>query len=133
MISQLGKVLPLVKDYVRRQHKHVSSEWDLGFHVYGQEKTMTTTPPGIFIVAEAIAETQDLANSLTSKARVAMIVSKSPLYTEEPPLSLVSTACAIPIAEGHCRERWLRHRRSHGDRDWTVRRVLGVPPHGTGA
>jgi hypothetical protein len=43
--------------------------------MYGKEREPTTDPAGVFIVAEAIAPTQALANSLTSKARVAMIVS----------------------------------------------------------
>lgn len=70
MINQLDSLLPRVKAYVDQQHPDVSGEWDIGFHIYGKGG-----PGAIFLVVECLAPTQQLANSIAAKARVAMIVS----------------------------------------------------------
>lgn len=51
--------------------------WELDFHVYGERKDTAKAPAEIFVVAEALAQTQQLATSIASKARIAMIVSAS--------------------------------------------------------
>jgi hypothetical protein len=68
-------VLATVKAYVKEQHKEVPEEWDLSSHVYGKGTHDATGPGEIFIVAEAIAPTQQLASSIASVARIGMIVS----------------------------------------------------------
>ncbi|KAH7198869.1 uncharacterized protein B0J16DRAFT_280795, partial [Fusarium flagelliforme] len=69
LISQIDKVLARVKLYVAQQHPEITSHWKLDFHVYGKGQF----PGQLFIVAEALASTQQLANSIASKARVGMI------------------------------------------------------------
>ncbi|CAG7560593.1 unnamed protein product [Fusarium equiseti] len=69
LISQIDKVLARVKLYVAQQHPEITSQWKLDFHVYGKGQF----PGQLFIVAEALASTQQLANSIASKARVGMI------------------------------------------------------------
>ncbi|KAL2878416.1 hypothetical protein SGCOL_006390 [Colletotrichum sp. CLE4] len=73
LIGQLDELFMLVKAYVRQQHKDVPGNWDLDFHTYGQEQTTPTGPGEIFIIAEAIAPTQELATGLVSTARIALI------------------------------------------------------------
>lgn len=79
MISQLDTLLSLVKEYVDQQHPHIKGKWDLDFHTYGNGQQTATGPNKVFIVAEAIAPTQQLATSIAAKARVAIIV--RPHYT----------------------------------------------------
>lgn len=74
LISQLDSLLNRVKGYVTQQHSHISEKWDLGFHTYGYDETNKTAHMGnIFLVAEALAETQATATSIASTARVACI------------------------------------------------------------
>ncbi|KAL8393801.1 hypothetical protein RB595_003522 [Gaeumannomyces hyphopodioides] len=85
LISMLDEVLARVKAYVAAQHAGINEgAWDLGFHVYGREVAAATVDTrglvggrrshgAVFIVAEALAPTQALANSIISKARIAMI------------------------------------------------------------
>ncbi|KAJ0296861.1 hypothetical protein COL5a_004915 [Colletotrichum fioriniae] len=73
LIEQLDDLLILVKAYVKQQHKDVSGDWDLDFHTYGKGQSTPTGPGEIFIVAEAIAPTQELATGLVSTARIALI------------------------------------------------------------
>lgn len=73
MISQLDNVLGMVKAYVKSQHKHIEGEWNLDFHVYGRDQFTAKGPGEVFVVAEALAPTQQIANSIASKARVGMI------------------------------------------------------------
>ncbi|KAF4457883.1 hypothetical protein F53441_236 [Fusarium austroafricanum] len=73
LISQIDKVLARVKAYVDQQHSDITGEWKLDFHVYGKGQYTPTGPGQLFIVAEALAPTQLLANSIASKARVGMI------------------------------------------------------------
>lgn len=73
MISQIDKLLNTVKSYVKSQHKDVTGEWDLNFHVYGKDQYTAKGPGEVFVVAESLAPTQQIANSIASKARVGMI------------------------------------------------------------
>lgn len=65
----------MIKGYVHQQHPDNSGEWKLDFHVYGKDQYDAAGPGELFVVAEALASTQQLANSVASKARVGMIVS----------------------------------------------------------
>ena len=67
LIPQIDDFLASVKAYVTQQHSHIKSSWDFDFHVYGRQPSSTE----IFIVGEAIAQAQDIANSLASTARIA--------------------------------------------------------------
>lgn len=73
MIAQIDKVLGTVKAYAKSQHKDVTGEWDLNFHVYGRDQYNAKGPGEVFVVAESLAPTQQIANSIASKARVGMI------------------------------------------------------------
>ncbi|KAM5356919.1 hypothetical protein ACJ41O_003565 [Fusarium nematophilum] len=72
LISQIDTVLARVKAYVAEQHREVSG-WKLDFHLYGKGQHTATGPGEIFVVAEALAPTQQLATSVASKARIGMI------------------------------------------------------------
>ncbi|KAH7274805.1 hypothetical protein B0J15DRAFT_518613 [Fusarium solani] len=73
LISQIDDVLAMVKRYVHQQHPDNAGEWKLDFHVYGKDQYNAAGPGELFVVAEALASTQQLANSVASKARVGMI------------------------------------------------------------
>ncbi|KAF5619591.1 uncharacterized protein FTJAE_11875 [Fusarium tjaetaba] len=73
LISQIDKLLARVKVYVDQQHPEITGQWNLDFHVYGKGQHTQAGPVQLFIVAEALAPTQQLANSIASKARVGMI------------------------------------------------------------
>ncbi|KAM0425482.1 hypothetical protein ACHAPT_009271 [Fusarium lateritium] len=74
LISQIDDVFAKVKGYVHQQHPDSAGEWKLDFHVYGKDQYTLAGPGELFVVAEALASTQQLANSVASKARVGMIV-----------------------------------------------------------
>ncbi|KAF5977280.1 hypothetical protein FCOIX_6547 [Fusarium coicis] len=73
LVSQIDKLLARVKVYVDQQHPEITGQWNLDFHVYGKDQHTQAGPGQLFIVAEALAPTQQLANSIASKARVGMI------------------------------------------------------------
>ncbi|RBR17448.1 hypothetical protein FVER53590_11950 [Fusarium verticillioides] len=73
LVSQIDKLLARVKVYVDQQHPEITGQWSLDFHVYGKDQYTQAGPGQLFIVAEALASTQQLANSIASKARVGMI------------------------------------------------------------
>ncbi|KAM5516689.1 caib baif family enzyme [Fusarium oxysporum f. sp. phaseoli] len=73
LVSQIDKLLARVKVYVDQQHPEIAGQWNLDFHVYGKDQYTHAGPGQLFIVAEALAPTQQLANSIASKARVGMI------------------------------------------------------------
>ncbi|KAF5576648.1 hypothetical protein FPANT_10824 [Fusarium pseudoanthophilum] len=73
LIPQIDKLLARVKVYVDQQHPEITGQWNLDFHVYGKHQYTQAGPGQLFIVAEALAPTQQLANSIASKARVGMI------------------------------------------------------------
>ena len=75
LISQLDSLLDIVKGYVVKQHTHIKEKWELDFHIYGRdEKNPQNAPPGaVFIVGEALAESQRVATSVASTARIACV------------------------------------------------------------
>ncbi|KAG7417940.1 hypothetical protein Forpe1208_v004403 [Fusarium oxysporum f. sp. rapae] len=73
LVSQIDKLLARVKAYVDQQHPEIAGQWNLDFHVYGKDQYTHAGPGQLFIVAEALAPTQQFANSIASKARVGMI------------------------------------------------------------
>lgn len=95
-------MLPLVKKYVSDQHQSLTAKWDLDFHIYGNDKSSSSGTKQLFVVTEAVAETQQLASSLASKARVAMIVSTfSDVPSDMPPILTSCIACAVPFTKGY--------------------------------
>lgn len=75
LIRQLPSLLDRAKAYVKQKHSHNQEKWEIDFHVYGfdLERNERTSTGDVFIVGEALAETQALANSVTSSARVACV------------------------------------------------------------
>ncbi|KAK1841957.1 caib baif family enzyme [Colletotrichum chrysophilum] len=73
LINQLDDLLSLVKAYVKQQHPNIPGNWDLDFHTYGQGQSTPLGPGEVFIIAEAVAPTQELATGLVSTARIGMI------------------------------------------------------------
>ncbi|KAJ5018168.1 hypothetical protein K4K57_006233 [Colletotrichum sp. SAR 10_99] len=73
LINQLDGLLSLVKAYVKQQHPNIPGNWDLDFHTYGQGQSTPLGPGEVFIIAEAVAPTQELATGLVSTARIGMI------------------------------------------------------------
>lgn len=74
LISQLHPLLDRVKAYVAQQHAHITEKWELGFHIYGyDEANKAVHAKNVFVVAEALAETQATATSIASTARVGCI------------------------------------------------------------
>jgi hypothetical protein len=67
LIPQIDDFLAGVKSYIEKHQLHITSSWDINFHVYGKHPNATE----MFIVGEAIAESQDIANSLASTERIA--------------------------------------------------------------
>lgn len=66
LIPQIDAFLAQVKAHVAKQHTHINSDWHFDFHTYGQQPNSTE----IFVVGEALAATQEIANSLASTARI---------------------------------------------------------------
>jgi hypothetical protein len=75
LIEQLPTLLARVRTYVKERHAHTIGKWELEFHVYGfcLDRNERTSTGDVFIVGEALAETQALANSVISSARVACV------------------------------------------------------------
>ncbi|PNP58326.1 hypothetical protein THARTR1_01841 [Trichoderma harzianum] len=74
LISQLHPLLDRIKEYVAKQHAHITEKWELGFHVYGyDEANKAVHAKNVFLVAEALAETQATATSIASTARVGCV------------------------------------------------------------
>ncbi|KAJ5414614.1 hypothetical protein N7509_001241 [Penicillium cosmopolitanum] len=75
LIRQLPSLLDRAKAYVKQKHAHTREKWEVDFHVYGfdLDGNERTSTGDVFIVGEALAETQALANSVTSSARVACV------------------------------------------------------------
>ena len=79
LIEQLDQMIGLVKNHVRKSHTHIKEQWDLGFHMYGRPpdgKVIAGTE--IMIVGEATAESQNIATSVASGARIANVHSPYP-------------------------------------------------------
>ncbi|KAL7954550.1 hypothetical protein V8C34DRAFT_319757 [Trichoderma compactum] len=74
LISQLHPLLDRIKGYVAKQHEHITEKWKLGFHEYGyDEANKAVHAKNVFLVAEALAETQATATSIASTARVGCV------------------------------------------------------------
>ncbi|KAJ5984541.1 hypothetical protein N7481_006640 [Penicillium waksmanii] len=75
LIRQLPSLLHRAKAYVKQKHAHTREKWEVDFHVYGfdLDRNERTSTGDVFIVGEALAETQALANSVTSSARIACV------------------------------------------------------------
>ncbi|KAN0112183.1 protein of unknown function (DUF4387) domain containing protein [Hyaloscypha variabilis] len=75
LIPQIRSFLAAVKEYVKQNHEHITESWDLDWHVYGEgysdREGIFRAPKEVFVVAEAIAESQLVASSLASSARIA--------------------------------------------------------------
>jgi len=71
LISQIDSFLDAAKEYARAQNGNVQGDWDIGFHVYGFDKTRPEhTPTQVFVVTETLAPTQKAATNLASTVRV---------------------------------------------------------------
>ncbi|ETS79692.1 hypothetical protein PFICI_09545 [Pestalotiopsis fici W106-1] len=71
LIPQVHSFLDSVKAFAGSQHSHISEKWDIGFHTYGfDEHNPDFVPSEVFVVAECIAESQEVATSLASTVRV---------------------------------------------------------------
>ncbi|CAI6333337.1 unnamed protein product [Periconia digitata] len=75
LLDQIDLVLDRIKMYVNFQHHETRDTWEIDWHVYGRNTIEKTTgkPGEIFLIGEAIAPTQELANSLVATARVASV------------------------------------------------------------
>ncbi|KAH8597714.1 hypothetical protein B0O99DRAFT_616612 [Bisporella sp. PMI_857] len=79
LIKHIDTLTQNAKTYALQQHKDVTSPWEVDFHVYGAHGIMESLEPGdssyqpreVFLVGEALAPTQELANSIASAARIA--------------------------------------------------------------
>ncbi|KAE9376217.1 hypothetical protein N431DRAFT_333674 [Stipitochalara longipes BDJ] len=75
LIPQIHTFLASVKEYVQQNHEHVTESWDLDWHVYGEgyknQEAIFRAPREVFVVAETMARSQDVASSLASSARIA--------------------------------------------------------------
>ncbi|KAK5044433.1 hypothetical protein LTR84_011247 [Exophiala bonariae] len=71
LISYIHPFLAAAKDYARTQNQNISGGWDIGFHVYGFDRTRPEIIPSqIFVVTETLAPTQKAAANLASAVRV---------------------------------------------------------------
>lgn len=69
LISQLDILLKRIHDHASAQCKGMTGNWKLHFHKYGGEDSTKE----VFIVGEALADTQALANLVASSARIAAV------------------------------------------------------------
>lgn len=82
--------------------------WDLDFHTYGQGQSTPLGPGEVFIIAEAVASTQELATGLVSTARIGMIVSFNLEFVHSQLTR--STARSVPGSKGDVWQLCFRHR-----------------------
>lgn len=81
MISQIDKMLPLVKAYVANLYPELKSgEAKIYFHLYGKNAVMEDLEPEtdyvpheIGVLCEVVAPTQELASAICSNTRVALL------------------------------------------------------------
>ncbi|KAK5196812.1 hypothetical protein LTR72_001805 [Exophiala xenobiotica] len=71
--AQIDSFLDQAREYVKFQHRHIPDKWDLFLHQYEVASQALSGAKGIFVVGEALAPTQELANSLASSARIASV------------------------------------------------------------
>ena len=67
LTSQLDDFLYRVQVYVQQQHHDVHESWKLHLHHYGE------SPAQVCVIGEALADTQMLASSIASTARIACV------------------------------------------------------------
>ncbi|KAK6221103.1 hypothetical protein LQW54_001676 [Pestalotiopsis sp. IQ-011] len=65
LIRQIDDFVTRIRDYVDTQHRDSSGWWKVDFHVHGRNTDE------VFLVGEALADTQVLATSVASTARIA--------------------------------------------------------------
>lgn len=71
LISYIYPFLDSAKDYARTQNQNIQGDWDIGFHVYGIDRTRPEIIPSqVFVVTETLAPTQKAAANLASAVRV---------------------------------------------------------------
>ncbi|KAF6826683.1 caib baif family enzyme [Colletotrichum plurivorum] len=97
LINRLDSVLKRVKDYAKEQHAEIQEHWDLDFHVYGKGQSTPLGPGEVFVVAEAIAPTQDEATAVVSTARVGMILTSTHQHGSYPGQKATSGNLAFGI------------------------------------
>ena len=70
LIPQIHDFLRVIKTTMAEHHTHIEESWDIGWHVYGLNAAAQPVAKEVFIVGEVIAESQAVATSLASTARV---------------------------------------------------------------
>ncbi|MDX1358263.1 MAG: acyclic terpene utilization AtuA family protein, partial [Clostridia bacterium] len=79
MIDGLDDIMEYVRETVAKQFKRIEAEYTLAFRIYGRDGVMGCNEPSKFvshevgIIIEAVANTQDEANSICSFARSTML------------------------------------------------------------
>jgi hypothetical protein len=73
LTGQIDNFLDRIQDYVKFQHAGIAEKWELGVHKFGAGRNENGIPGEIFIVGEALAANQDLANSVASTTRIACV------------------------------------------------------------
>ena len=135
LIGQLDTFLDdLVRPYIASQHKD-AGEWQLDFHRYGQHQVSTLPnqlgqPGEVLIIGEALASTQEIANSLAATARFATAVSRRPKLSHTATLTNV-LARGVRQPESDLWQPRMGHRRKAGDRIGAMCRVLHLPFDGS--
>lgn len=117
LISQIDEVLIRVKKRVQSLNKDIQGDWDIGFHVYGPNGIMGSLEPGdsayqpreIFLVGEALAPTQALANRIASVARVSLVHGSYPGQRGTGGNLAMGVGGKLEIEMGACAEFCLYH------------------------
>jgi len=81
LIGQLDDFLGRVTSYVQYQQRGVQESWKIDFHTYKGGSSGSNIEKGavaeeVFLIGEALAETQALATAVADTARIATIVSQ---------------------------------------------------------
>ncbi|KAF2181398.1 hypothetical protein K469DRAFT_713831 [Zopfia rhizophila CBS 207.26] len=71
LTGQIDKFLTRVHNYVTYQHREVDQWWEVALHKFGAWDK--EAPGEVWVMCEALAQTQELATSLASTARVACV------------------------------------------------------------
>ncbi|KAF2728822.1 hypothetical protein EJ04DRAFT_86280 [Polyplosphaeria fusca] len=71
LTSQLDSMFQRIRDYVTYQHKEWDQWWELDLHKFGAWRQ--EAPGEVWVICEALAQTQELATSLANTARIACI------------------------------------------------------------
>ncbi|KAI1260413.1 hypothetical protein F5Y18DRAFT_420183 [Xylariaceae sp. FL1019] len=73
LIGQLDSYLSRVKAYVKEQHSQREATYDFDFHIYPSLRSQSRPPGEVFVIGEAIASSQMLANEVASTGKIACI------------------------------------------------------------